>query len=936
MAPGPFNQVLRQLRRLVGGPSTATTTDAELLQRFVRERDESAFADLMDRHGPMVLGVCRRMLGDAHAAEDAFQAAFLVLIRKAHTIGNREAIGPWLYRVAFRLALRARGSFDRTRFQPLEVETMDTHQPASEPGIRELRPILDEEVHRLPEKYRAPIVLCYFEGRTNQEAAELLRWPIGTVMGRLSRARDLLRGRLARRGLALSSASLAALFSPADALAALPAALRQITLQSAVAFVTDPAVATRGLSAPVAALLDGALRDMMRTKFRLAFVVVLSLGTLGLAAGWTMQRVTKARPQPNEVAANVAVAIETPTDPHGDPLPRRALARLGTARLFGNTGVTFAPDGKVLAYNGDQGNSSSIILADVRSGKPVERIENLPFGAYSVAFSPDGKTLAWCGNERQVRFWDRAARKELEPLPIEQNYAYRLAFSPRGDALALALADNKGIDVIDLQTRKRRCRVGGRAETFQMQFSPDGTALLAAVGNHLIKEDGQPGIRAWDALSGQELCRIPADTRAGFAVTPDGQSVIVLTDTYVVRVYDLAGKARRDVTFDGGNFLFFAPDAKSFATVRATTTSVQTITMWSLDSGKVLRSFAIDDVATLERRPAFSCTLSTDGRLVAMQRWGRIQIWDANAGQEVCPLASHRGSVLSVAISDDEKTVTSLDGDYHVHRWDLRSGKELEAPAQSRGPVAISHDGKLLASEGATYGQVSIRPAVGEGKERLFGKLEEGDLKQILFSPGGKHLATMTVSGAKGLREGTIQVWSVADGKELAKFKAERLDAISEDGSKVGGAIRTWVPTSPGAVASDVPVVWDVATGQELRRWPAEFGRIGAFHGNKSVVAWTGEGVRLLDVETGAERLHLKAPDDAGFIMAAALSPDGGSLAYSSGADYSVVIWDVASNKAVRHLHGHQGHVTTLTFSSDGNRLISGSTDTTALVWDLR
>ncbi len=106
MAPGALNHVLRQLRRLIGPTSTATTTDAELLQRFVRERDESAFAALMDRHGPMVLGVCERMIGDAHAAEDAFQAAFLVLVRKAHTIGNREAIGPWLYRVAFRLALR--------------------------------------------------------------------------------------------------------------------------------------------------------------------------------------------------------------------------------------------------------------------------------------------------------------------------------------------------------------------------------------------------------------------------------------------------------------------------------------------------------------------------------------------------------------------------------------------------------------------------------------------------------------------------------------------------------------------------------------------------------------------------------------------------------------------------------------------------------------
>ncbi len=812
---------------------------------------------------------------------------------------------------------------------------MATHEADSEPGIRELRPILDEEVHRLPEKYRAPIVLCYFEGRTNQEAADLLRWPIGTVMGRLSRARDLLRGRLARRGLSLSSASLGGLLGLSDAMAALPPSLRQITLQSAVSFVTDPALATRGLSAPVATLLEGALHDMMCAKLRFALVLTLSLGTLGVAVGLTVQHVTKARPRPNEVVANVTVVTESLADPHGDRLPRRAIARLGTTRLFGSSGFTLAPDGKVLAFNDDQGSPSAIILADVTSGKPLDRIENLKFGANAVAFSPDGKYLAWCTREPLIHFWDCTARKQLESLPIEHDYALRLAFSPRGDVLAVGLADNKGIDVMDLQTRKRRCRVGGRAETFQVQFSPDGKVLVAATGNPGVKEDGQPMVRAWDAVSGKEICRIPANTQAGFVVTPDSQSVIVLADTYSVRAYDLTGKARREVKFRDGDFFYFSPDGKSFATIRETTTSVQTITMWNLDSGKTMRNFAIDDIPSLERRMPFPFTLSADGRLLAMQRWGRIQVWDTNIGKEVCPLASHRGSVVSLAISSDEKTVTSIDGDFHIHRWDLRSGKELETPAQSRGPVATSPDGTLLASAAADN-QISIRDVARNREVRLFGNLEAGDLKQILFSPSGKQLATLTVSGARGLRAGTIQIWSVSDGKELAKFPGERLDALSADGTKVSGAIRTWTPISNGAVAVDVPVVWDVASASELRRWPAEFGRLGAFHLNR-VIAWTGEDVRLLDVETGAEKYRLKTSDKAGcLISAVALAPDGGSLALGNGQDLSVVIWDLANDKAVRRLEGHQARVTALTFSRDGNLLISGSEDTTGLVWDLR
>jgi len=174
---------------------------------------QEAFRALVVRHGPMVLGICRHVLNEHHEAEDAFQATFLVLARKGALIRNRRVLAGWLHEVAHRIAIKARASAARRRI--IERESMATSPRVIEPNSQheaaawnELRPVLHEEVHRLPEKYRLPVILSYLEGKTNEEVAELLEWPVGTVKGRLSRARDLLRSRLLRRGLCLSAAFL--------------------------------------------------------------------------------------------------------------------------------------------------------------------------------------------------------------------------------------------------------------------------------------------------------------------------------------------------------------------------------------------------------------------------------------------------------------------------------------------------------------------------------------------------------------------------------------------------------------------------------------------------------------------------------------------------------------------------------------------------------
>jgi RNA polymerase sigma factor (sigma-70 family) len=256
-------------------------SDQQLLQRFLSDRDEAAFELLVWRHGPMILGVCRRLLRDRHHAEDAFQATLLVLARKAHSIG-RGSLGGWLYRVAYRVALRALAqSRRRSRVEILVAEVPCTNDPheSPDPARRELRAALDRELEGLPDRYRVPVVLCYLEGLTNEEAACQLGCPPGTVKTRLRHARRLLGERLGRRGLTLAAASVASGASADILSAAVPPALAIATTRAAALVAAGKITATGGVSTSVAQLTEGALRAMFMTKLKWTGMVL----ALGLA-----------------------------------------------------------------------------------------------------------------------------------------------------------------------------------------------------------------------------------------------------------------------------------------------------------------------------------------------------------------------------------------------------------------------------------------------------------------------------------------------------------------------------------------------------------------------------------------------------------------------------------------------------------------------------
>jgi RNA polymerase sigma factor (sigma-70 family) len=220
MATAQLDGFLRHLRKIAIPREMDILPDGQLLRQFVEQRDEAAFTALLRRHGPMVLGVCRQVLRDTHAAEDAFQATFLVLLHKAPSITRPELLGNWLYGVAYFTARNAHTSWARRRRREQRAtERRSSSSFATERHAGELQPLL-EELARLPERYRQPVVLCDLQGRTRKEAACRIGCPEGTVSSRLARAHALLRRRLARRGFALSGAGLLALALARDGLAA--------------------------------------------------------------------------------------------------------------------------------------------------------------------------------------------------------------------------------------------------------------------------------------------------------------------------------------------------------------------------------------------------------------------------------------------------------------------------------------------------------------------------------------------------------------------------------------------------------------------------------------------------------------------------------------------------------------------------------------------
>jgi RNA polymerase sigma factor (sigma-70 family) len=295
-----MNPVVRHIRRAALLCDGGGLTDGQLLEQFLLRHDEDAFAGLLRRYGPMVLAVCRRVLGDEHYAEDACQATFLVLARKAGSVHGGTALGSWLHSVAYRTSLKARTMMARQRARERAASARTQDEDSSPEKLEELLQHLDHELHSLPEKYRLPVVLCELEGRSRNEVARQLQIPEGTLSSRLAYAKRLLAQRLSRRGAVLSASAVALVLAQGTASASFPSSLLTSTAKAAA----GRTLTASAVSAQVLMLVEGVMKAMLLSKLKLICAVAVAVSISAGAAGLTY----RATASPTQQAAGARAA----------------------------------------------------------------------------------------------------------------------------------------------------------------------------------------------------------------------------------------------------------------------------------------------------------------------------------------------------------------------------------------------------------------------------------------------------------------------------------------------------------------------------------------------------------------------------------------------------------------------------------------------------
>jgi RNA polymerase sigma factor (sigma-70 family) len=955
MAPAPLEILVRDIRKLRTRLTGPDRSDRELLESFLAHNDPRGFETLVARHGPMVLRVCRRVLGNAHDAEDAFQATFLLLAQQGTSIQKKGSLASWLHGVAHRIATTARRAAARRHKHELrrgmrQGPSSGSAETAGGAALCELQLALDEEVQALPAVYRETFVLCALEQRSCGEVAVALGLRDGTVRVRLSRARKLLERGLARRGIALTAALTATALTANGARAALPPALVSSTALAALHLATSPDL-TAGLVSPtVAALVHGGTKPMVLSIIKTAALVLLS-ATL-VAASLSLAAVRHARP--SKPAAQSLVKGQR-TDCHGDPLPAEALARLGTVRLRHSARITaldFSPDGKRIVSCGSDGirvwkAASGQEMASVSpgaggwlggatltsDGKAVVSTESGPnqfkvrlrdsatlkllrefdFDRPDLLYrvSADGKFLATIpnGSDTTIELWDIASGKPVRRWQGHTRRIWAVQFTADGKTL-LTAAEDKAIRFWEVPTGRQVREITRYPDIVGVLVSSPKGALLATVGMTEVHPRGvglvgpsgswprQKCVRIWDVGAGKEVRRLTLSEKGGFggvddvAFAPNGKTLATSGPDTMVRFWDVStGRELRQVTL--GGYLGILRFSPGGDTL-AVVEADKAIQLIDVARAKVTHAFG-------GLHSPFAIAVARDGRTVATPAGpGIVQFWDAMTGRERGQLKGHTGVPVLLGSSADGRTLLTRDFAGVVRYWDWQTGRLRHQfnPSRRRCWVfAVSPDGRAAAAMVDEDKEALALLEVASGKERHRLKGHGGRAGGSVFSPDGRSLVVWYL-------DRTARVWDVGSGRQVRQF---RLAPQAWPGLPPGiGAF----PHYPAAVSAD--------------------GRLLACAGPKE----NRPCVTLYEVATGKEvRVLDNLP---GHISALAVSRDGRMLAAGRPQhDPSVYLIEVATGQQRHVLRGHKGAILAMAFALDGRRLISTNEDTTALVWDL-
>jgi RNA polymerase sigma factor (sigma-70 family) len=921
--------------------------DGELLGRVAQTRDSEALAELVHRHAALVWGVCRRRLRHEADAEDAFQAVFLALVCQAPRLDAERPLSGWLHTVADRVGRKAQARALKRAAREVSAEAPSSNDVPAEAGSREFLAAVDETIAGLPRRLREPVVLCCVEGRTRDEAAEVLGCSVPAVKARLERGRRLLRNALERRGIALPAAFLAIGIGTDPVRAAL----------------RDWAVAT-ALSQPspvVAALAT--TTGYFPWKIVSALVAV---GAIGLTVFGLGQADPPKDPQPaKDAAPPVAKKDEARpvVDRLGDPLPEAAVMRLGTTRFRhpgGSNILAMTPDEKTALTLGHEG----LFAWDTTTGKEKWHVGprelhtdlNISIGQTPIVILPDGKRAVATTNSPAFQVWDLTSGKAtLTQIPEGslRPGEYFDAVDVSKDGKTLALGGAFGVALCDLDgkivARIANNRVGNRnpnqdrllawQDYSYPRFAPDGNSLSVATS------DSMTTVRLC-GLDGNEIRRISLSKRyLDSSFSPDGKLLAVAERDDTVRVYETATgerkyewpvKITRQVANE--NYLFrvlFSPDGKTVAVAA----SDKLIHLWDPATGKTLGELEGHD--WYPRGLVFT----KDSKMLYSTGWdGAIRRWDLSARKQLPLPQGIRGSAVVVA-SPDGRTLIYADGDHNLRLVDAKTGEErslITIPGLDPDQVAFRADSRQMAVGGKAGNNVVVvvlDPVTGKVLKRFEwpkGNDPHASVEDLAFSPDGRRLAAMT------FRQHTARIWDLTTDKEppLLKHKEGYSLSFSPDGKTLitGGwdrKIRFWDPTD-GKLRKEftVELPKDYVIGGLVRDDVRVF-----------AVAWSPDGTRIAGNDLGgrlwiwdADTMKPRAVTDTKDIPrynTLAWSPDGLWVA-TGGAVGKVFVWDGWSGQLVWDRGRHRTDLFRVSFGKDDRTLVSGADDGLGYRWDLR